>query len=190
MTNDFIDKISTHRFSDELVQLPELVDLLHKYEMSIRDFIKGLVDVSDDDIINSLGNISTVYKGLGNTLNKESVKKAFANAGITNSVNEIRLLFDAVIINYLLSDSTPFKKLLIDVKTTSSIDKKMLIMQSMGNVDLSVLKQDVMDMAYGEHSSHRFKVVLWCYMINNRHYYRNFTERYFDPLVKLVLGKM
>ncbi|QGR03790.1 hypothetical protein EDL79_04490 [Ehrlichia ruminantium] len=190
VTNDFIDKISTHRFSGELVQLPELVDLLHKYEMSIRDFIKGLVDVSNDDIINSLGNISTVYKELGNTLNKESVKKAFANAGITNSVNEIRLLFDAVIINYLLSDLTPFKKLLIDVKTTSSIDRKMLIMQSMGNVDLSVFKQDVMDNAYGEYSSHRFNIlVLWCYMINNQHYYRNFTERYFNPFVKLVLGE-
>ncbi|QLK58226.1 entry-triggering protein EtpE [Ehrlichia ruminantium] len=188
--NNFIDKISTHRFSGELVQFPELVDLLHKYEMSIRDFIKGLADVSNSDVMSSLDDTSKVYKELGDILNKENVKKAFANAGIKNSVNEIRLLFDAVIINYLLSDLNPFKKLLIDVKTTSSIDRKMQIMKSIGNVDLSVLKQDVVDMAYGEHSNHRFNiVVLWCYMINSQYYYRDFAERYFNPLVKLVLGE-
>ncbi|GAT75725.1 putative exported protein [Ehrlichia ruminantium] len=186
--NDFIAKISTKEFYNELIQSPELIGLLDKEETLMRNFIKELVNLSNNGVMNAIDNISQMTEEFNNILKTPKVKKIFANIGLTK-YQEVKLLFDAVIINYLLAELSPFKKPVIDVDKIPYL-KNMVIgsMMEVYQVDLSVLKQDILN-KYGKYSSHRFDmIVLWSYMFYMAYYYYDFVDEYFNPFVKFVLG--
>ena len=147
-----MNRINTKEFYDELIQFPEFTDLLYKYEVLMRDFIKGLANLSNNDVINASDGILKMSKQLKDMLSKASISKIFTNAGIVKNTGEIKLLFEAIIINYILLDLRPFKKLVIDVDKTTEIDDLIELMMEVDSINLSLVKPDIINMKYGQYS--------------------------------------
>ncbi|CAI28284.1 Hypothetical protein ERGA_CDS_08320 [Ehrlichia ruminantium str. Gardel] len=185
--NDFIAKISTKEFYNELIQSPELIGLLDKEETLMRNFIKELVNLSNSGVMNAIDNISQMTEEFNDILKTPKVKKIFANIGLTK-YQEVRLLFDAVIINYLLAELSPFKKLVIDVDKTPYLENVVIKSMMDSKIDLLALKQDILN-RYAKYGKHRFDmIVLWSYMFYLAYYYDDFADEYFNPFLGFVLG--
>ncbi|WP_231568527.1 hypothetical protein PVA18_00605 [Ehrlichia muris subsp. eauclairensis] len=177
---DFLDKILSPNFCGQVLRFPELETALIEYTGVLSDALRAgrLFNFGSYNINNidrgQLSNVKEIYSYLGelwsdvgrlsstiaNLLDNPDIYRIFTDAGITSSKEEISLIIDAIIFNFLV----------LETKVDKDKMHKLLLLFNDSNQDkfpgmgIMVFQRNITN-KYGDNYAHNINIItLWSYI--------------------------
>ncbi|MGN7618766.1 MAG: hypothetical protein ACTJLM_02085 [Ehrlichia sp.] len=178
---DFINKISEEKFCKEVLRFPKLATSLDEYMTELYGAVNNMFKVRNNynNLVKLTPGLKATISNFEQLINRVDVSKIFTDVGISN--DNIMLLFDAAILNWVVSE--------IDIKQDIVIKIINEIHSSNEYFPYDVvmmLLQDVNAMNYGEYGTHKFNIlVAWLYV----YYLSSTCDECFGDFVKLIFEK-
>ena len=185
----FLTKISgKDKFCKMTSEYIQFEQLLYDYVNDIRRFVSKFLESSDDrGLLVIIDNIKSLTDQWRYLFGKSDIRNIFTEVGVTENNDEIRLLFDAAILNYIFSDLNLLEDSLFDKMITSG-GRSTFSMVDFPSGYLFMLQQICNQMKCGNNGVYKFNIVaLWTFMAFYINDFQHNDER-FEPFVKLMLG--
>ncbi|GAT75727.1 hypothetical protein EHRUM4_09540, partial [Ehrlichia ruminantium] len=186
---NFITKISGEdKFCSEMSRYIQVNQLLHNYANNMKYFVNNIFQDDIDNWPFVTHDMQPLINQWNDFLDKSDIRNIFTRVGVTENNDEIRLLFDAVVLNSILSEYNAYEGSIFDQVRNSKVGNRAFKCVDFPASDLSMLQDNCNKMECGDNGLYRFDIVsLWAFVafyIDDQ-----FNDKHFEYFVKLMLDQ-